>query len=233
MIKSAIILAAGLGKRMLPLTNDMPKPMIEIKGKPMIRHLIDLLDDIGIQKICVNVHYKSELLVDYLQSIESKKIVISDETNELLETGGGIKKAFNYLDEDYSFVFNSDNLWNNRLSNQIKNMSEKFQADAMGAFLGLSHINSLEGYDGAGDFCFTNDQSIKRYKYGNTNPYVYSGIQIIKKDLVTSLSERVFSVNKAWDIAIESKSLYGFILEHQIKHIGTPKMVEKVNNEKN
>ena len=127
MIKSAIILAAGLGKRMLPLTNDMPKPMIEIKGKPMIRHLIDLLDDIGIQKICVNVHYKSELLVDYLQSIESKKIIISDETNELLETGGGIKKAFNYLDEDYSFVFNSDNLWNNNSQIKLKICQRNFR----------------------------------------------------------------------------------------------------------
>ena len=106
MIKRAIILAAGLGKRMLPLTNELPKPMVKIKGKPIIKHLIDLLDQIGIEKICVNVHYKSELLSDYLQSIKNKKILISDETDELLDTGGGIKKAFDLLEEDNSFVFN-------------------------------------------------------------------------------------------------------------------------------
>jgi len=233
MIKSAIILAAGLGKRMLPLTNDTPKPMIEINGKPMIKHLIDLLDHIGIEKICVNVHYKAEIIVDYLQSLESKKIIISDETNELLETGGGIKKAFNYLEDDHTFVFNSDILWNKKHSLQLKSMSEKFQVEAMDAFLGLVPIDRLDGYDGVGDFCFLSNQIIKRYDYGDAKSFVYSGVQIIKKHLATSLSESAFSVNKVWDIAIKSKSLYGFILDHQIKHIGTPIMVERVNNEKN
>ena len=233
MIKHAIILAAGLGKRMLPLTNELPKPMIIIRGKPIIRHLIDLLDQIGIEKICVNVHYKSELLSDYLQSIQNKKILISDETNELLDTGGGIKKAFDLLEEDNSFVFNSDILWNDIHAEQLKSMSEKFSAQYMDAFLGLSHINKLEGYSGLGDFCFTDSQNIERYNQSNENPYVYSGVQILKKHLLNSISETVFSVNKAWDIAIKSNALYGFKLEHQIMHIGTPEMVERVNNEKN
>ena len=124
MIKHAIILAAGLGKRMLPLTNELPKPMVKIKGKPIIKHLIDLLDQIGIEKICVNVHYKSELLSDYLESIKNKTILISDETDELLDTGGGIKKAFNVLGEDNSFIFNSVILCNDIHTKQLKNMSE-------------------------------------------------------------------------------------------------------------
>ena len=231
MIKHAIILAAGLGKRMLPLTNELPKPMVKIKGKPIIKHLIDLLDQIGIEKICVNVHYKSELLSDYLESIKNKTILISDETDELLDTGGGIKKAFDLLEEDNSFVFNSDILWNDVHVEQLRNMSEKFNTKDMDALLGLSHINKLEGYDGSGDFCFIDTQMIKRYKQGNENPYVYSGVQILKKYLLNSISETVFSVNKVWDIAIKSNTLYGFKLEHQIKHIGTTKMVEKVNEE--
>ena len=233
MIKHAIILAAGLGKRMFPLTNELPKPMVKIRGKPIIKHLIDLLDQIGIEKICVNVHYKSELLSDYLQSIQDKKILISDETNELLDTGGGIKKAFDLLEEDNSFVFNSDIFWKDVHAEQLKNMSEKFNAQEMDVFLGLSHINKFEGYDGSGDFCFTDSQLIERYKQGNENPYVYSGVQILKKYLLNSISESVFSINKAWDIAIKSNTLYGFKLEHQIMHIGTPKMVERVNDEKN
>ena len=233
MIKHAIILAAGLGKRMLPLTNELPKPMVKIKGKPIIRHLIDLLDQIGIEKICVNVHYKSELLSDYLESIKNKTILISDETDELLDTGGGIKKAFDLLEEDNSFVFNSDILWNDVHVEQLRNMSEKFNTKDMDALLGLSRINKLEGYDGLGDFCFTDSQIVERYKQGNENPYVYSGVQIIKKNLLNSISEAVFSVNIAWDIAIKSNTLYGFKLEHQIMHIGTPKMVERVNDEKN
>ena len=231
MIKHAIILAAGLGKRMLPLTNELPKPMVKIKGKPIIKHLIDLLDQIGIEKICVNVHYKSELLSDYLESIKNKTILISDETDELLDTGGGIKKAFDLLEEDNSFVFNSDILWNDVHVGQLRNMSEKFSTKDMDALLGLSHINKLEGYDGLGDFCFTDSQIVERYKQGNENPYVYSGVQIIKKNLLNSISEAVFSVNIAWDIAIKLNTLYGFKLEHQIKHIGTTKMVEKVNEE--
>jgi MurNAc alpha-1-phosphate uridylyltransferase len=233
MIKHAIILAAGLGKRMLPLTNELPKPMVKIKGKPIIKHLIDLLDQIGIEKICVNVHYKSELLSDYLESIKNKKILISDETDELLDTGGGIKKAFDLLEEDNSFVFNSDILWNDVHVEQLRNMSEKFNTKDMDALLGLSHINKLEGYDGLGDFCFTDSQIIERYKQGNENPYVYSGVQILKKYLLNSISETVFSVNKVWDIAIKSNTLYGFKLEHQIMHIGTPEMVERVNDDKN
>jgi MurNAc alpha-1-phosphate uridylyltransferase len=233
MIKQAIILAAGLGKRMLPLTNELPKPMVKIRGKPIIKHLIDLLDQIGIEKICVNVHYKSELFSDYLQSIQNKKILISDETNDLLDTGGGIKKAFDLLEEDNSFVFNSDILWNDVHVEQLRNMSEKFNTKDMDALLGLSHINKLEGYDGLGDFCFTDSQIIERYKQGNENPYVYSGVQILKKHLLNSISDSVFSINKAWDIAIKSNTLYGFKLEHQIMHIGTPRMVERVNDDKN
>ena len=233
MIKHAIILAAGLGKRMLPLTNELPKPMVKIKGKPIIKHLIDLLDQIGIEKICVNVHYKSELLSDYLESIKNKTILISDETDELLDTGGGIKKAFDLLEEDNSFVFNSDILWNDVHVEQLRNMSEKFNTKDMDALLGLSHINKLEGYDGLGDFCFTDSQIVERYKQGNENPYVYSGVQIIKKNLLNSISDSVFSINKAWDIAIKSNTLYGFKLEHQIMHIGTPEMVERVNDDKN
>jgi MurNAc alpha-1-phosphate uridylyltransferase len=114
---------------------------------------------------------------------------------------------------------------------QLRNMSEKFNTKDMDALLGLSHINKLEGYDGLGDFCFTDSQIVERYKQGNENPYVYSGVQIIKKNLLNSISEAVFSVNIAWDIAIKSNTLYGFKLEHQIKHIGTTKMVEKVNEE--
>jgi MurNAc alpha-1-phosphate uridylyltransferase len=110
-------------------------------------------------------------------------------------------------------------------------MSEKFNTKDMNALLGLSHINKLEGYDGLGDFCFTDSQIVERYKQGNENPYVYSGVQIIKKKLLNSISEAVFSVNIAWDIAIKSNTLYGFNLEHQIKHIGTTEMVEKVNEE--
>ena len=144
MIKHAIILAAGLGKRMLPLTNELPKPMVKIKGKPIIKHLIDLLDQIGIEKICVNVHYKSELLSDYLESIKNKKILISDETDELLDTGGGIKKAFDLLEEDNSFVFNSDILWNDVHVEQLRNMSEKFNTKDMDALLGLSLIHISE-----------------------------------------------------------------------------------------
>jgi MurNAc alpha-1-phosphate uridylyltransferase len=112
-------------------------------------------------------------------------------------------------------------------------MSEKFNTHDMDAFLGLSHINKLEGYDGLGDFCFTDSQIIERYKQGNENPYVYSGVQILKKYLLNSISETVFSVNKVWDIAIKSNTLYGFKLEHQIMHIGTPEMVERVNDDKN
>ena len=111
MTSSAIILAAGFGKRMLPLTNAIPKPMVKIKGVPLIQHLIELLDYIGIDQICINVHYKSDLLIDYLDSLNNSKIIISDETNHLLDTGGGIKAAFNLLSNESAFVFNSDIFW--------------------------------------------------------------------------------------------------------------------------
>ena len=235
MTSSAIILAAGFGKRMLPLTNAIPKPMVKIKGVPLIQHLIELLDYIDIDQICINVHYKSDLLIDYLDSLNNSKIIISDETNHLLDTGGGIKAAFNLLSNESAFVFNSDIFWEKKYSTQLINMSKKFDSKDMLAFLGLSNLNQIRGYDGFGDFTFLNNDLIERYDNNKSvlYPYVYSGVQIIKKSLLSIIQKKVFSVNMAWDLAIKSNSLYGFRLDNNLKHIGTPEMVDESNNEKN
>lgn len=231
MTSSAIILAAGFGKRMLPITNTVPKPLVEIRGQPLIKHLIDLLEFMDFKKICVNVHYKSNLLIDYLKSLNSEKIIISDESNELLDTGGGIKAAFELLNDESSFVFNSDIFWDRIYADQLNEMLKTFNIKNMDALLGLSSINQIKGYDGDGDFIFQNDTLIKRFKNADSIPYVFSGVQIIKKDLLSLIERKVFSVNVAWDIAINLNTLYGFRFENNFQHVGTPNMVKNMNNE--
>ena len=229
MIKNAIILAAGLGTRMRPLTNTCPKPLIIIRNKPLIKHCIEFLFSAGIEKICINVHYKSDMLIKYLSSLNEKRIVISDETDLLLDTGGGIKKAFGKLDCSNSFVLNSDIFWNIENKNILENMQKNFNEIKMDALLSLSNLSAAYGYSGFGDFCFKDDLYIQRFSKNQEQPLVYSGLQIIKKDVFDHFTDQIFSVNDVWDYLIQTNKLSGIQNNNKFMHIGTPDMVRDIN----
>ena len=229
MVKHAIILAAGLGTRMRPLTNTCPKPLIIIKDKPLIQYCIDLLFFVGIEKICINTHYMSNMLIEYLTSLNEKRIVISDETDLLLDTGGGIKKAFGKLDVTSSFVLNSDIFWSIENKNILDDMNERFNVLDMDALLCLSPLTKVNGYNGFGDFYFYHKNSIDRFGENQQTPFVYSGIQIIKKEAFDSFTELKFSVNNVWDNLILNNKLSGIRNESKLFHVGTPDMVKEIN----
>lgn len=228
-INTAIILAAGLGTRMQPLSDQIPKPLIEVKGKPLIKHCIDLLSDIGFEKICINVHYKADLMIDYLDSLNNKKIIISDEKKLLLDTGGGIKNAMYKIDSHHSFVLNSDILWSQDKKEIFSKMISMYNPNSMDSLLCLALLPKVKGYNGIGDFYFKNQNNIARYTLKINDPLVYMGVQIVNRELLDVFEEKVFSINKVWDYAIDCKKLNGFLYNKELLHIGTPQMVKEIN----
>ena len=161
-MKSSIILAAGLGKRVREYSLDLPKPLIEVNGKPFIEYSINIMEELGFEEIFINVHYKSDQIISYLKNLNNPKIKISDETDCLLDTGGGIKKIMDENKIEHVFILNCDNLWEDEDTVFFREMIENFPKDTI-SLLALTPINLISGYDGKGDFLFTKDDYIQRY----------------------------------------------------------------------
>ena len=145
-VKSAIILAAGFGKRMRHLTHKVPKPLINFKGKPLIRYSIDFLESLNVQEIVINVHYKSDQIKEFVRSLNNSKIKISDESSEILDTGGGVKKAMGLINGTESIVINSDVLWNEEQASSLKEMDSMFVQNSCDSLLCLSPLKNTKGY---------------------------------------------------------------------------------------
>lgn len=230
-IKSAIVLAAGLGKRMHPLTLEVPKPLVKVKGKPLLQYSIDLLEMINIQNIVVNVHYKSGQIIDFINNLNNPKIQISDETSKILDTGGGIKKAMELIDSSETIVINSDVLWEKDQAQILKKMINIFNPEIADALLCVTPLKNTKGYQGEGDFVFLKKQKICRYQSNDKNPFVYCGLQIISHGVLNNVDEDVFSINELWNKSISSARLMGFKTDIDVTHLGTSEIVAQVNNE--
>tara|TARA_B100000945_G_C20360792_1_gene587014 strand:- start:222 stop:926 length:705 start_codon:yes stop_codon:yes gene_type:complete len=229
-LKSGIILAAGFGKRMNHLTYEVPKPLIQFKGKPLIQYSIDFLEALEIQEIAINVHYKAEQIIEFLLKLNNPKIKISDESDKILDTGGGVKKAMGLITGDETIVINSDVMWNNMQIGALREMENLFYQNSCDSLLSLSPIEKTQGYKGDGDFVFLNDYKIRRYLNGDQNPYVYCGAQIISKNAFNNLEEDIFSINKIWNRSIENGRLMGFNNQNEIFHIGSIEALDKFND---
>ena len=228
-IDTALILAAGFGKRMLPLTSNTPKPLIKVKNKPLIRYCIDSLEKTGIKNILINVHYESKQIVDYINQLD-KKILISDETKKLLDTGGGIKKAFSLIKDKNILVMNSDVLWNSHSVKSIQSLLDQFNSNKMDSLLLTTKIENTSGYSGVGDFIKNKDNQLQRFnKNTNIKPLVYCGIQIVNRRQFDSYRDTVFSTNKIWDQNIKQNKLYTFVTNKKFNHVGTKESVIRLN----
>ena len=227
--KSAIILAAGFGKRMQHLTHEIPKPLIYFKGKPLIQYSIDFLESLKIQEIIINVHYKSEKIKKFLKNLGNSKIKISDESSEILDTGGGIKKAMNLINGTESIVVNSDVLWDEKQISSLKEMEIMFEQNSCDALLCLSSLKNTKGYKGDGDFVFFDDKKICRYKDNDKDPFVYCGAQIISKNVFINFEEDIFSINKVWNRSISNDRLMGYKNSNEIFHIGSIEALDEFN----
>ena len=230
-IKSAIILAAGYGKRMQPITLEKPKPLIKIKGKPLIKYSIDLLELMNIDEIIINVHYKSDQIINFINSLGNSKIFISDETSKILDTGGGIKKAMKLIKNSSFFAINSDVLWDESQLDIMKEMSNEFDSSLADSLLCLTPIEYARGYNGSGDFILMENKKIRRYKLKDNNPMVYCGAQIISKQAFDNCNKEVFSINNVWNQSISNDRLMGLKTEREISHLSSPDMMKVFNNE--
>ena len=225
MIDTAIILAAGLGKRMRDFDSAIPKPLIKVNSKPFIQYSIDLLNEIKAKEIIINVHYKSDEILKFIKSLSQTNIIVSDESDLLLDTGGGIKKIFNKYNINKSLVLNSDVIWGDSDKKLIVDMINSYPEKAE-AFIGLVPKRNLKSFKGKGDFCKLKNNDLIRYDE-SSEPYVYIGAQIISKNAFNGIEKEVFSVNEAWNLCINKKTLKGYQFNTNALHLGTAELLKE------
>lgn len=220
-----MILAAGLGLRMRPLTNSTPKPLISVKGKTMLQRAYEHLKTINAGPIVVNAHYLPDKIVAHLQDLDPEIIISPEEV--LLETAGGIKKALPLLGEGAFFTLNGDTVWTG--SESLKVMEDIWDPSIMDALLLLVPKENAHGYEGKGDFFLDLNGGLRRPQNGREAPYVYMGVQLTHNSLFDEAPEGPLSLNVLWNQALEKGRLFGTLHKGEWFHISTPKDLEKFN----
>jgi len=224
----AMVLAAGLGKRMRPLTATRPKPLVEVAGKMLIDHCLDRLRAAGVRKAVVNVHYLADALEAHLGKATGIEIAISDERELLLETGGGLVRALPQIDCDPFLVVNSDNLWIDGPVDSLRLLASNWHDDRMDALLLLVPLARANCHGGQGDFHMNAAGVIRRKKRGTVAPFVFTGIQIVSKRLFEGeLPDGPFSANLLWDRAIEKGRCFGAVHQGLWFDVGAPANIRK------
>ncbi len=221
---TAMIMAAGLGKRMRPLTTTTPKPLVRVAGKPLIDYALDHLEQAGVSRAVVNVHYLPEQVEAHLANRAVPKCTISDERALLLETGGGMIKAQHLLPDPF-FCVNSDNVWLDGPRNALVELSDRWDPAIMDALLLVVPHPRAHHHHGLGDFHLDAAGRISRRKPGRVAPYIYIGIQIVSHRLLRDAPEGPFSTNVLWQRAIEEGRLYGLVHTGEWFEVGTPEAI--------
>lgn len=221
---TAMILAAGMGKRMRPLTASQPKPLVRVAGKPLIDHALDRLEDAGVAKAVVNVHYLADALEAHIVGRAAPAVTISDEREELLETGGGMLKALPRLPDPF-FSLNSDNIWLDGPSSAFHDLSNRWNPDEMDALLLVVPHARAVNFSGAGDFHMDPLGRLRRRINGRIAPFIYTGIQLVSHRLMREAPEGAFSTNLLWNRAIEEGRLFGASFTGQWFEVGTPEAI--------
>lgn len=222
-IESAMVMAAGLGKRMRPLTATRPKPLVRVAGKPLIDHSLDRIEAAGVGHVVVNVHYLADALEAHLAAQKRAfTIAISDERDQLLETGGGMVKALPQLTGDPILIVNSDNIWTDGPVDSIQHLARHWDGDRMDALLLLIRQASATGHGGRGDFHMDPSGLLSRRKPGRIAPFVYTGVQLISPRLLDDAPAGPFSTNILWDRAIAAGRLFGLSHMGQWFDVGSP-----------
>jgi N-acetyl-alpha-D-muramate 1-phosphate uridylyltransferase len=217
-----MVLSAGLGTRMRPLTERMPKPLVEVGGKPLIDHILDRLAQAGVERAVVNVHHFAEQIERHLAARSKPKITISDERGLLLGTGGAVVKALPELGPSPFFHVNSDSIWIDGVKPNLARLAENFDPAAMDALLLLAPTTGSIGYAGRGDFAFAADGRLTRRTERAVAPFVFAGAAILAPALFKDAPQGEFPLTVLFDRAAEQSRLYGLRLEGLWMHVGTP-----------
>jgi len=226
-IDTAMVMAAGLGKRMRPLTATRPKPLVEVMGKPLVDHIVDHLVAADIKRLIVNVHYLADALEAHLRRHAAPiDLVISDERVKLLETGGGLIHAKPLLGDDPFFCINSDNFWIDGPVSALDLLRERWDGSRMDALLLMVPHARAHCHAGRGDFHLDGDGMVSRRKPARVAPFVWTGIQILHPRLLVDPPGEVFSTNVFWDRAIAAGRCFGMVHQGLWFDVGTPAAIK-------
>ena len=225
---SAMILAAVYGKRMLSLTNNIPKPLVKVKNISLLKNCIDFLFKIGCEEIVINTHYKHNLIFDFInQFYATFNIKISFEEN-ILGTAGGVKNAMQLFDDENILVTNSDIFWKEENEKDVINLISNYNSTDECRLLLVKKEKAHGMIDKAGDFSL-NKNRVKRWENSDKVVY-YSGVQMIALDIFKDFNSLKFSFNKVWDAQIKKRKLYGNLMSSNLYHIGNIKALNNANN---
>ena len=222
-----MVLAAGLGTRMRPLTDARPKPLVEVAGKALLDHVLDKLAGAGVTTAVVNVHYFADQIERHLATRRAPRIVFSDERPRLLGTGGGVANALPRLGGAPFFHVNSDTLWLDGVAPNLQRLAEAFDPHTMDALLLLAPVSTSIGYAGRGDFTMAADGRLTRRSERDVAPLVYAGAAILRPKLFKDAPDGAFSLTMLFDRAAAAGRLHGLRMEGVWMHVGTPGAIKE------
>ena len=225
--ETAMVMAAGLGKRMRPLTATRPKPLVEVAGRTLLDHVLDRLRSAGVKRAVINVHYLADALEAHLNNrVKGIEIAISDERGKLMETGGGIVQARDLIGNQPFLVVNSDNLWIDGPTDAIRMLAARWDDATMDALLLMVPLARAHNHGGQGDFTLSPDGRITaRRKQGRIAPFVYTGVQILSPRVIADWPEGPFSTMLFWERAIAAGRAYGLVHQGLWFDVGTPQAI--------
>ena len=225
-IKYGMILAAGLGKRMQPLTLKTPKPLLEINNYTLLERAINLLISHGVQEISINVHYLPDQIKSFINRKKFKvKITISNEENLLLDTGGGVLKGTQNFGDNPFFVINPDTVWSKHYLAELKSLEVIYLKNNKPTLLLVDKKLSIDP-SFKGDFNLNNEKISK----DSENQFIFTGLQIINRSVFTNEKSEVFSLNKVWNKLIKNKNLLGLESNQKFYHLNTSDMYRKIQS---
>ena len=222
--RRAMVLSAGFGERMRPLTETMPKPLVPLMDRTLIDHVLDRLHAAGVETAVVNVHYLPEQIEAHMAARADRgpATVISDEREQLLNTGGGATKALPLLGDGPFFIHNSDSVWSEGVTPALPHMLRHWDPALMDCLLLLAPLSTSIGYSGRGDFDMEPDGRISRRGERQVAPFAFAGVSLCTAAFFEGAPDGPFSLNLLWDNALTKNRLYGVRLDGRWMHVGTP-----------
>ena len=224
-IHTAMVFAAGLGTRMRPITETLPKPLVKVGGRTMLDHMLDRLAEAGVERAIVNVHHLADQIEGQLAGRAQPAIIVSDERDRLLDQGGGIAKVLPLLGEAPFLICNTDALWVEGPNGNLARLMAQWDPARMDVLLLVAGTTASIGVDWAGDFAMDEDGRLTRRPEGGVTPFVYAGVGIMKPALFEGIGEPVFRLAPFFFRAAEAGRLFGTRLDGLWLHVGTPEAI--------
>ena len=222
----AMVLAAGFGVRMRPLTDKMPKPLVRVAGRPLLDHVLDKLAGAGVSEAVVNVQYLPDQIIEHTRSRKKPRVIISDERDQVLGTGGAVVKALPLLGNEPFYHVNADTMWIDGVRPNLARLAEAFDPARMDILLLMAPTTSSIGYSGRGDYSMLPDGALRKRRELQVVPFVYAGAAIMSPSLFAGAPKGEFSLTKMFDRANEQERLFGLRLDGVWMHVGTPDAVQ-------